>query len=131
MSSGQLHDQGKAHRPRRSSPTQADAESARCGTQASMPRSLFNECSLLDVTSERFPGKRFMVRRNPIVAASRTCKCAEMLVVTEVESGQYHCRVLLGAESAGERACLPRAVGTSRNASKLQGVSLLPLPPPA
>jgi hypothetical protein len=47
--------------------------------------SLFDELNLAEITSERFPGERLVVCRNPAVAAERARKRAELLAATETE----------------------------------------------
>jgi len=47
--------------------------------------SLFDELNLAEITSERFPGERLVVCRNPAVAAERTRKRSELLAATEGE----------------------------------------------
>ena len=47
--------------------------------------SLFDERNLLEVTSERFPGERLVVCRNPLLAQERSRKRAELLAATEVD----------------------------------------------
>jgi DDE family transposase len=47
--------------------------------------SLFDELNLAEITSERFPGERLVVCRNPAVAAERARKRAELLAATEAE----------------------------------------------
>ena len=45
--------------------------------------SLFDERDLAEVTSEEFPGERLIVCRNPLLAAERQRKRAELLAATE------------------------------------------------
>jgi hypothetical protein len=47
--------------------------------------SLFDELNLAEIASERFPGERLVVCRNPAVAAERARKRAELLAATEAE----------------------------------------------
>jgi hypothetical protein len=47
--------------------------------------SLFDECNLAEVSSEKFPGERLVVCRNPAVAAERARKRQELLDATEAE----------------------------------------------
>jgi hypothetical protein len=47
--------------------------------------SLFDELNLAEIRSERFPGERLVVCRNPAVAAERARKRAELLAATEAE----------------------------------------------
>src|SRR3954453_248366 len=47
--------------------------------------SLFDELNLAAITSERFPGERLVVCRNPAVAAERARKRVELLSATEAE----------------------------------------------
>jgi transposase len=47
--------------------------------------SLFDELNLAEIASERFPGERLVVCRNPAVAAERARKRAELLTATEAE----------------------------------------------
>ena len=47
--------------------------------------SLFDECNLLELTSERFPGERLVVCRNPALAEERARKRLELLAATELE----------------------------------------------
>lgn len=47
--------------------------------------SLFDEQNLAEIASERFPGERLIVCRNPAVAAERARKRSEMLAATETE----------------------------------------------
>jgi hypothetical protein len=47
--------------------------------------SLFDQVNLAEITSERFPGERLMVCRNPAVAAQRARKRVELLTATETE----------------------------------------------
>ena len=44
---------------------------------------LFDERNLLELTSEHFPGERLVVCRNPVLAAERARKRAELLTATE------------------------------------------------
>ena len=45
--------------------------------------SLFDQRNLLELTSERFPGERLMVCRNPLLAEERARKRTELLAATE------------------------------------------------
>jgi len=47
--------------------------------------SLFDQVNLAEITSERFPGERLIVCRNPAVAAQRARKRSELLTATERE----------------------------------------------
>jgi hypothetical protein len=47
--------------------------------------SLFDETNLAEIASERFPGERLVVCRNPAVAAERARKRQELLAATEAE----------------------------------------------
>src|SRR3954447_14732958 len=47
--------------------------------------SLFDELNLAEISSERFPGERLVVCRNPAVAAERARQRAELLAATEAE----------------------------------------------
>ncbi len=47
--------------------------------------SLFDEVNLAEIASQRFPGERLVVCRNPAVAAQRARKRAELLAATETE----------------------------------------------
>lgn len=47
--------------------------------------SLFDEINLAEISSERFPGERLVVCRNPAVAAERARKRSELLAATETE----------------------------------------------
>jgi hypothetical protein len=47
--------------------------------------SLFDEINLAEITSDRFPGERLVVCRNPAVAAQRARKRSELLAATEAE----------------------------------------------
>ena len=47
--------------------------------------SLFDETNLAEIASERFPGERLVVCRNPAVAAERARKRAALLAATEAE----------------------------------------------
>jgi len=47
--------------------------------------SLFDEQDLAEITSEDYPGERLVVCRNPLLAAQRTRKRADLLQATEVE----------------------------------------------
>jgi transposase len=46
---------------------------------------LFDQVNLAEITSERFPGERLIVCRNPAVAAERARKRTELLAATEAE----------------------------------------------
>ena len=46
---------------------------------------LFDETNLAELSSERFPGERLVVCRNPAVAAERARKRGELLAATEAE----------------------------------------------
>ncbi len=48
-----------------------------------MTPSLFDERDLAEVTSDEFPGERLIVCRNPLLAAQRQRKRAELLAATE------------------------------------------------
>jgi hypothetical protein len=47
--------------------------------------SLFDERNLAEISSDRFPGERLVVCRNPAVAAERARKRSELLAATEAE----------------------------------------------
>ena len=47
--------------------------------------SLFDQVNLAEITSERFPGERLVVCRNPAVATERARKRSELLTATERE----------------------------------------------
>lgn len=47
--------------------------------------SLFDETNLAEISSEKFPGERLIVCRNPAVAAERARKRLELLAATEAE----------------------------------------------
>jgi transposase len=47
--------------------------------------SLFDERNLIEMTSERFPGERLVVCRNPLLAEERARKRAELLAATEAD----------------------------------------------
>jgi ribosomal protein L18 len=47
--------------------------------------SLFDERNLIEMTSERFPGERLVMCRNPLLAEDRARKRAELLTATEVD----------------------------------------------
>ena len=47
--------------------------------------SLFDERNLLELTSERFPGERLVVCRNPLLAEERARKRLELLAATEAD----------------------------------------------
>ncbi len=47
--------------------------------------SLFDERNLIEMTSERFPGERLVVCRNPLLAEDRARKRAELLAATEAD----------------------------------------------
>jgi hypothetical protein len=47
--------------------------------------SLFDEANLAEISSEKFPGERLVVCRNPAVAAERARKRQELLDATEAE----------------------------------------------
>jgi hypothetical protein len=47
--------------------------------------SLFDECNLAEISSERFDGERLVVCRNPAVAVERARKRQELLAATEAE----------------------------------------------
>jgi len=50
--------------------------------------SLFDQRGVIDVTSERFPGERLVVCRNPLLAEERGRKREDLLVATETELGR-------------------------------------------
>jgi hypothetical protein len=50
--------------------------------------SLFDERSLLELSSEHFPGERLLVCRNPLLAAERARKREELLAATEAKLSQ-------------------------------------------
>lgn len=47
--------------------------------------SLFDQVNLVEISSDRFPGERLVVCRNPAVAAQRARKRTELLTATERE----------------------------------------------
>jgi len=47
--------------------------------------SLFDERNLIEMSSERFPGERLVVCRNPLLAEDRARKRAELLAATEAD----------------------------------------------
>ena len=47
--------------------------------------SLFDERGLIEVASDRYPGERLVVCRNPALAAERSRKRDELLALTEVD----------------------------------------------
>jgi len=65
--------------------------------------SLFDETSLAEISSERFPGERLVVCRNPAVAAERARKREALLAGTETELAKVRAMV------EGERGGLRRA----------------------
>jgi len=55
--------------------------------------SLFDETNLAEIASDRFPGERLVVCRNPAVAADRARTRAELLAATEAELGKVKAMV--------------------------------------
>jgi hypothetical protein len=65
--------------------------------------SLFDERNLAEISSERFPGERLVVCRNPAVAAERARKREDLLLATEAELDKVKAMV------EGERGRLKNA----------------------
>jgi hypothetical protein len=73
--------------------------------QGSLQLSLFDQHNLAEITSEDYPGERLVVCRNPLVAAERARKRAELLEATERGLAEIAQRVergtLTGADQIG------------------------------
>jgi transposase len=67
--------------------------------------SLLDETNLAEITSDRYPGERLVVCRNPLVGAQRARKRAALLDATEAELAHIRDRVengtLVGADQIG------------------------------
>ena len=67
--------------------------------------SLFDEQDLAEITSPEFPGERLIACRNPVLAAERTRKRADLLRATEDDLGN------VAAQVSGGRLKDPAAIG--------------------
>ncbi|MCY4188317.1 MAG: IS1634 family transposase, partial [Bryobacterales bacterium] len=82
--------------------------------------SLFDERDLVEVQSDAYPGERLLVCRNPLLAAERARKRAQLLTATEqllaaiVSATQRQQRPLRGADQIGKR--VGRAIGQHKMA---------------
>jgi len=69
--------------------------------------SLFDQVNLAEITSQRFPGERLVVCRNPAVAAQRARKRSELLAATERELDK------ITASTTSARGALRDATGAA------------------
>jgi Transposase DDE domain len=77
----------------------------RLARQQELQLSLFDQTSLAEITAEEYPGERLVVCRNPLIAAERARKRAELLEATEHGLDEIARRVergtLTGADQIG------------------------------
>jgi hypothetical protein len=77
----------------------------RLARQQELQLSLFDQTNLAEITAEEYPGERLVVCRNPLVAAERARKRAELLEATEHGLDEIARRVergtLTGADQIG------------------------------
>ena len=77
----------------------------RLARQQELQLSLFDQTNLAEITAEEYPGERLIVCRNPLVAAERARKRAELLEATEHGLDEIARRVergtLTGADQIG------------------------------
>jgi len=85
--------------------------------------SLFDELNLAEVTAEAYPGERFVVCRNPLVADDRRRRREELLEATERELAPLHKRVQAGTLQG--KAEIGLAVGAVANKYKVKKHFLL------
>ena len=57
----------------------------RLAAKGAVPRSLFDESDLAEISSDDFPGERLVVCRNPLLAEERSRKREELLRASEME----------------------------------------------
>jgi len=77
--------------------------------------SLFDETNLAEITApEDFPGERLIVCRNPLVAAERTRKRAELLAATERSLAEIADRVKRGTLAGADRIGLAAGPAVKR-----------------
>jgi len=82
---------------------------------------LFDQVNLAEITSERFPGERLVVCRNPAVAAERARKRSELLAATERELDTITASTLSprGALRAADAGTIGARVGKVVNKYKM------------
>jgi len=82
---------------------------------------LFDQVNLAEITSERFPGERLVVCRNPAVAAERARKRSELLAATERELAKITASTLSprGALRAADAGQIGARVGKVVNKYKM------------
>jgi len=83
--------------------------------------SLFDQVNLAEITSERFPGERLVVCRNPAVAAQRARKRSELLAATERELDKITASTTSprGALRAADAATIGQRAGKVVNKYKM------------
>ena len=82
---------------------------------------LFDQANLAEITSERFPGERLVVCRNPAVAAERARKRSELLTATERELAKITASTISprGALRAADAGTIGARVGKIVNKYKM------------
>jgi len=80
--------------------------------------SLFDQTNLAEIESEAYPGERLVVCRNPLVAAERARKRAELLTATEALLAPIAERVAAGTLAGADKIGL--AVGEVVNKRKVR-----------
>ena len=80
--------------------------------------SLFDQANLAEIESDAYPGERLVVCRNPLVAAERTRKRAELLAATEALLTPIAARVEAGTLAGADKIGL--AVGEVVNKRKVR-----------
>src|SRR6266849_3427203 len=84
--------------------------------------SLFDDRDMAEITSPDYPGERLVVCKNPLLAAQRARKRAELLAVTENDLARIEARVqrarkpLRGAAALGQAVVGLQPTGLSRGA---------------
>ena len=83
--------------------------------------SLFDQVNLAEITSERFPGERLVVCRNPAVATERARKRSELLAATERELDKITASTTSprGALRAADGAAIGQRAGKVVNKYKM------------
>ncbi len=86
--------------------------------QGSVQLSLFDQANLAEITAEDYPGERLILCRNPLVAAERARKRAELLDATERGLEEIAQRVERGTLTGADRIGL--AVGPALRRYKVK-----------
>src|SRR5713101_5379398 len=73
--------------------------------------SLFDDRDMAEITSPDYPGERLVVCKNPLLAAQRARKRAELLAVTENDLARIEARVQRARKPLRGAAALGQAVG--------------------